>query len=57
MGEFLDKGLNEELPGQTPLDADERAELIPKHIQLRSELNEFEADRKDFKDLIRFAYS
>jgi len=30
-------------PGQTPLDPDERVGLIPGHIQLVSELNEFEA--------------
>ena len=30
-------------PGQTPLDPDEREALIPGHIQVRSELNEWEA--------------
>lgn len=31
------------LPGQTPIDADELAALIPRHIRLLSELNEFES--------------
>ena len=32
----------EYLPGATPLDADELASLIPKHITLQGELNEWE---------------
>lgn len=34
--------LFEAIPGQTPLSPDDRAGLIPGHIQLRSELNEWE---------------
>jgi Fic-DOC domain mobile mystery protein B len=34
---------SEILPGQTPLNPDERAALIPGHIQLVSELNQFES--------------
>ena len=30
-------------PGQTPLEPDEKEALIPRHIQIRSELNEWEA--------------
>jgi Fic-DOC domain mobile mystery protein B len=31
------------LPGQTPIDPDELAALIPRHVRLLSELNEFES--------------
>lgn len=34
---------NQTLSGQTPLDADELKDLIPGHIQLISELNQFES--------------
>src|SRR3990167_5066652 len=34
--------LFETIPGQTPLSLDDISELIPDHIRLRSELNEWE---------------